>query len=84
MPALEAQIDYALSFAKKIQSEGVKSVMVSEEATAEFNKYKDAVMETLTFSANCNSWYARYLLHTCYILITHTLSGTRMELQMAG
>ncbi|KIW96289.1 uncharacterized protein Z519_03358 [Cladophialophora bantiana CBS 173.52] len=57
MPSIEAQIEFALSFVKKIQCQGVKSVVVSREATTEFNDHKDAVMELLTFSGNCNSWY---------------------------
>ncbi|EFW15400.1 cyclohexanone 1,2-monooxygenase [Coccidioides posadasii str. Silveira] len=57
MPAIENQLEFALSFAKKIQREGVKSVVVSQQATTEFNDHKDAVMELLTFSGNCNSWY---------------------------
>ncbi|PGG97445.1 hypothetical protein AJ79_09206 [Helicocarpus griseus UAMH5409] len=57
MPAIENQLEFALSFAKKIQTEGVKSVVVSQQACTEFNDHKDAVMELLTFSGNCNSWY---------------------------
>lgn len=61
MPSIEAQLDFALSFVDKIQCQGVKSVVVSSQANTEFNDYKDAVMELLTFSGNCNSW--------CVILI---------------
>ncbi|KAJ5818015.1 Flavin-binding monooxygenase-like family protein [Penicillium riverlandense] len=57
MPAIESQLEFALTFAKKIQRESVKSVVVSQQATTEFNDHKDAVMELLTFSGNCNSWY---------------------------
>ncbi|KAK3900346.1 hypothetical protein C8A05DRAFT_36022 [Staphylotrichum tortipilum] len=57
MPSIEAQLDFALSFVDKIQKQGVKSVVVSREANNEFNDYKDAVMDLLTFSGNCNSWY---------------------------
>ncbi|KAG7293464.1 hypothetical protein NEMBOFW57_003515 [Staphylotrichum longicolle] len=57
MPSIEAQLDFALSFVDKIQCQGVKSVVVSSQANTEFNDYKDAVMELLTFSGNCNSWY---------------------------
>lgn len=56
MPSIEAQIDFALCFTDKIQREGVKSVVVSQAANTEFNDHKDAVMELLTFSGNCNSW----------------------------
>lgn len=57
MPAIEAQLEFALGFAKKIQSQSVKAVVVSQEACTEFNDHKDAVMDMLTFSGNCNSWY---------------------------
>lgn len=57
MPSIEAQLEFALSFVDQIQTQGVKSVVVSRQATTEFNDYKDAVMELLTFSGNCNSWY---------------------------
>lgn len=56
MPAIESQLEFALTFAKKIQTEGITSVVVSQQATNEFNDHKDAVMELLTFSGNCNSW----------------------------
>jgi hypothetical protein len=58
MPSIEAQVDFALSFADKIQRQEVKSVVVTQAANTEFNDHKDAVMELLTFSGNCNSWYA--------------------------
>lgn len=58
MPSIEAQVDFALCFIDKIQREGVKSVVVNREVNTEFNDHKDAVMELLTFSGNCNSWYA--------------------------
>lgn len=61
MPAIEAQLEFALSFVKKIQCQDVRSVAVSSAATTEFNDHKDAVMELLTFSGNCNSWYALHL-----------------------
>ncbi|GAD92007.1 flavin-binding monooxygenase-like family protein [Paecilomyces variotii No. 5] len=57
MPAIELQLDFALGFAKRIQCQGVKSAVVSTRACQEFNEHKDAVMEFLTFSGNCNSWY---------------------------
>jgi hypothetical protein len=61
MPAIEAQLEFALSFVKKIQCQGVKSAVVTSAATTEFNDHKDAVMELLTFSGNCNSWYEDHL-----------------------
>ncbi|KAF9886732.1 hypothetical protein FE257_011109 [Aspergillus nanangensis] len=57
MPAIETQLEFALGFTKKIQSQGVKSVVVTQQANTEFNDHKDAVMNLLTFSGNCSSWY---------------------------
>ncbi|KAK3367748.1 flavin-binding monooxygenase [Podospora didyma] len=57
MPSIEAQLEFALCFIDTIQRQGVQSVTVSTQATAEFNDHKDAIMDTLTFSGNCSSWY---------------------------
>lgn len=70
MPAIEKQLDFALGFARKIQSQGVKSVVVSQEATKEFNEHKDAVMQHLTFSGSCNSWYSTYVHALCRRFLT--------------
>ncbi|KIX92006.1 uncharacterized protein Z520_12277 [Fonsecaea multimorphosa CBS 102226] len=57
IPALELQIDYALAFIKKIQTQNLRYAVVSQAATDEFNEHKDALMEEMTWSANCTSWY---------------------------
>lgn len=69
MPSIEAQVEFALSFMDKIQRQAVKSVVVNREANTEFNDYKDAIMEILTFSGNCNSWCVSFFLRTCAELI---------------
>lgn len=70
MPAIETQLDFALNFAKKIQCQGVKSVVVTAQATAEFIEHKDAVMNTLTFSGACNSWY----FSSCFSIVSSQVS----------
>lgn len=57
MPAIDAQIAFAMHFIKKIQCEAVRSAVVSTAAVTEWNIHKDAAMEMLTFSGSCNSWY---------------------------
>ncbi|MBE3043017.1 hypothetical protein IMZ48_10685 [Candidatus Bathyarchaeota archaeon] len=85
MPSIEAQVDFALCFMDKIQREGVKSVAVSQAANTEFNDHKDAVMELLTFSGNCNSWYVFSALHeTGLWKVANSMPGTRVARQTAG
>lgn len=73
MPSIEAQVEFALSFMDKIQRQAVKSVVVTQEANTEFNNYKDAVMEILTFSGNCNSWFvATYPSYSTGFSLTHS------------
>ncbi|OAA54251.1 Flavin monooxygenase-like protein [Niveomyces insectorum RCEF 264] len=55
--ALEHQIDYALKFVRKLQTERVASFAVTEAAAAEFREWKDAMMQGLAFSGSCTSWY---------------------------
>jgi hypothetical protein len=57
MPAIDAQLAFALHFIRRLQTQGVRSATVSQAATHEFNLHKDAVMDLLTFSGSCNSWY---------------------------
>ncbi|KAK7427365.1 hypothetical protein QQZ08_006134 [Neonectria magnoliae] len=55
--ALEHQLEYALQFVRRIQTRNVKSFDVSEEAAREFNDWKNDIMQGLTFSGACTSWY---------------------------
>lgn len=82
MPAIETQLDFSLSFAKKIQCQGIKSVVVSAKATADFIEHKDAVMQNLTFSGSCNSWYGpvQYVLFSSKV--ANPVAGTRAVLLM--
>lgn len=84
MPSIEAQVEFALSFVDKIQRQAVKSVVVNREANTEFNDYKDAVMETLTFSGNCNSWCVPllpYSLNPHPLLTPWQVQGRHVEWQ---
>ncbi|OIW22564.1 FAD/NAD(P)-binding domain-containing protein [Coniochaeta ligniaria NRRL 30616] len=55
--AMERQLDYALAFVRKIQTEDVTSAVVSDEAAAEFDEWKNEIMKGMTWSAPCTSWY---------------------------
>ncbi|KAF5010117.1 hypothetical protein FDECE_3703 [Fusarium decemcellulare] len=55
--AMEHQLDYALSFVRKLQTQDVRSFVVNEDAAREFNDWKNDIMQGLTFSGACTSWY---------------------------
>ena len=83
MPSIEAQVDFALSFVDQIQRQGVKSAVVSQSATTEFNDHKDAVMELLTFSGTCNSWYDSSIFYGVH-RYNHCVTGTKAALPPVG
>lgn len=56
IPAIERVLDYAITFIKKIQREDLAYVVVTEEATREFNDWKDEFMQGMTWSGGCTSW----------------------------
>lgn len=56
IPALELQIDYALAFVRKLQTQNIRYAVVSQQPTEEFNEHKDVFMEDMTWSGNCTSW----------------------------
>jgi cation diffusion facilitator CzcD-associated flavoprotein CzcO len=55
--AMEKQLDFALAFVQKIQKTDATSVVVTDDAAAEFNEWKNEIMKGITFSGNCTSWY---------------------------
>ena len=55
--AMEHQLDYALQFVSKISTQAIKSFTVTENAAKEFNEWKNDMMQGLTFSGACTSWY---------------------------
>lgn len=57
IPSLEKQIEYCIKWLHKIQTEDIRYVMPTQEATDEFNEMKDAMMEHLSFTSHCTSWY---------------------------
>ncbi|KAH7350133.1 hypothetical protein B0T11DRAFT_290621 [Plectosphaerella cucumerina] len=57
IPAIERQIDFALAFICKIQVQDLQHVVVTDEATDDFNVWKDEFMKGMTWSGGCSSWY---------------------------
>lgn len=55
--AMEHSLDFALAFTQKIQKEDVTSAVVSDEAAAEFNEWKNEIMKGLAWTGSCTSWY---------------------------
>lgn len=55
--AMETSLDFALKFVGKIQKQGVASAVVTDEAAREFDEWKNALMEGLSWSGSCTSWY---------------------------
>ncbi|CAK7236354.1 hypothetical protein SBRCBS47491_009609 [Sporothrix bragantina] len=56
--AMECQLDYILQFvSKKLQQQRVASFVVTEQAAAEFERWKNDLMKGLSFSGHCTSWY---------------------------
>lgn len=54
--AMERQVDFALKFVQKIQKEDITSAVVSTDAAAEFDEWKNEVMKGMTWSGGCTSW----------------------------
>ncbi|KAL5493003.1 hypothetical protein ACEPAI_4451 [Sanghuangporus weigelae] len=52
IPVLEAQVEYAIKVAKKLQREYLKCIEPQPEAVADFNEFLETV-----FDEHCRSWY---------------------------
>jgi hypothetical protein len=49
-------VDFALAFIRKIQTQDLRYVVVTEKATSEFNEWKDEFMKGMTWTGECTSW----------------------------
>lgn len=54
--AMEKELDFALAFVRKIQTEDVTSATVTDEAAAEFDEWKNDFMKGMSWSGSCTSW----------------------------
>jgi hypothetical protein len=54
---LETEIDYAYMCLKKMQTENIASMDITEEAVNDFLEHKDKVMDEMVWSGGCHSWY---------------------------
>jgi hypothetical protein len=57
IPGIESQADFALAFVKKLQTQDLRYVVVTQEAADEFNEWKNEFMKGMTWGASCTSWY---------------------------
>ena len=57
IPCLEKCVSYALEAARKIQTEGIKSLFPLEAAVNDFQDHKDSLMKDLVWTSGCRSWY---------------------------
>ncbi|EJC99858.1 FAD/NAD-binding domain-containing protein [Fomitiporia mediterranea MF3/22] len=57
LPVLEAQVEYIIKAAKKLQREHLKSIEPKAEAVADFDEYLEAYFKTTVFNEHCRSWY---------------------------
>ena len=56
---LEAEVDYAYSCLRKMQTENIACMDVKQEAVDDFLEHKDALMQKMVWSGGCRSWYCR-------------------------
>ncbi|RFU29418.1 hypothetical protein B7463_g6928, partial [Scytalidium lignicola] len=54
---LETEIEYVFACVKKMQTEDIASMEVTEEAVVDFLEHRDVVMEEMVWSGGCRSWY---------------------------
>ncbi|KAJ5643533.1 uncharacterized protein N7484_006040 [Penicillium longicatenatum] len=55
--SIENQITYVVKLLRKVRSQGIKSIVPSQEATDDFVEYCDNFYPRTVWSANCSSWY---------------------------
>jgi cation diffusion facilitator CzcD-associated flavoprotein CzcO len=68
---LETVATYIAKVLRKIQTQGIKTIVVSESAAADFIEYVDKFFEKTVLSGNCSSWYNGEALNfTVYILLS--------------
>jgi hypothetical protein len=57
IPGIETSIEYILKLVKKIQSEGVLSITVSQEATDDLYQHFDEFHKQTVWQEECRSWF---------------------------
>lgn len=56
LPCLEQNVRYAFEAVRKIQHDGIQSIVPKTEAIDDFQEYKDSLMNDLVWSDHCVSW----------------------------
>ncbi len=54
--AIEKELDFALAFVRKIQTQDLRYAVVSDEAAKEFDDWKNAQMSIMSWTGDCTSW----------------------------
>lgn len=75
VPCLEKCIQYAFDAAQKIQTQGIKSLSVKQEAVDDFQEHKDAIMKDLVWSSACRSWCVIFALFHCLVFLSSAVSN---------
>lgn len=58
LPSHEVQVEYIIQMCRKIQEDGIKTIMPKQEATFQLNAYMDAWhAKHSVWAENCRSWY---------------------------
>ncbi|KAI0812627.1 hypothetical protein BC629DRAFT_949981 [Irpex lacteus] len=54
---IEAEVDYAVQVALKMQRERIKRIMVRREAVEDYGEYIESYFKATVYSEKCRSWY---------------------------
>lgn len=57
IPGIETSIEYSIKMIKKIQTEGLLSVAVKQEALDDIYEHFDAFHQNTVWSEECRSWF---------------------------
>jgi DNA primase large subunit len=57
IPGIETIIEYVIKLIKKIQSEGVLSIAVKQDATDDLYQHFDEIHKRTVWQEECRSWY---------------------------
>ena len=59
LPSLDWSAEYMIQFMRKMAREDIASVTPKQDAADEFNRYGDAIHQSLVWTGNCSSWFKK-------------------------
>ena len=59
LPSLDWSAEYMTKFIRKMAREDIASVVPKQDATDEFNRYGDAIHQSLVWTGSCSSWFKK-------------------------